>query len=147
MAEYYEAAFRCTRYDAEIHDRPLPGKEIAEELSAALVKLGLTPIGVFDEEPFWTVRMPHSSGTIDVLVYVYSPDSERMKAVWCVSVKSKMGFLGRLRKKQEDPATIALLNALHEALQSLPHVQDIRWFNELPSDPYTSSNWAMRPMV
>jgi hypothetical protein len=145
MAESYEAAFRCTHYDAEILDRPFPGESLAQELSFALSRFGLKPIGVFDEEPFWTVRVPHGSGTNDVLVYVHSPNKERSKAVWCVSVSSKKSFLDRLRGKQQDPSTLTLLNALHDALQSLPHVQDIRWFHELPSDPYDSSNWSVRP--
>jgi hypothetical protein len=147
MARYNEAAFHCTRYDASIGDRPLPGRELAEELSAALVKLGLTPVGVFDEEPFWAVRIPHGSGTTDVLVFVHSPDSDRAKAVWCLSVNAKVSFLDRLRRKKEDPQTVALLNALHEALLSLPHIQDIRWFKELPSDPYDSGDWVERPTI
>jgi hypothetical protein len=147
MTRSNEAAFHCTRYDASIIDRPLPGRELAAELSAALVKLGHTPVGVFDEEPFWAVRVPLGSGTTDVLVFVHSPDSDRAKAVWCLSVNLKTSFLDRLRGKKEDASTVPLLNALHEALLSLPHVQDIRWFKELPSDPYDSASWAERPTV
>lgn len=146
MAGYNEAAFHCSRYDASIVDRPLPGRELAEELSAALVKRGLTPVGVFDEEPFWAVRMPLGSGTTDVLVFVHSPDSDRTKAVWCLSVNVKVSFLDRLRGRREEPSTVVLLTALHEALLSLPHVHDIRWFKELPVDPYDSGDWAERPM-
>ena len=146
MEVFYDVAFRALDYDATLGDGPeLPGRQLAEDIAASLRELGRSPLGVFNEEPFWAIRFASGSRTLDVLVGLYLPDEERDKAIWWVSVPSSLGFFDRLFRKAEGPSTILLLEAINAALQSDDRIRDVRWFKELPAEPYESSKYSNLP--
>jgi hypothetical protein len=147
MSKSYDAAFRCATHDPNpvSGGDALPGKQIAEELSEALSRLGMTPVGVFCEEPFWAVRVPEGASTVDVLVYVYHPDRDWNNAVWAVSIESTQSSMFGVLKREESPTRTAIVRAVDSALQSVPHVRDIRWFRGLPASPYGTDKFLIRP--
>jgi hypothetical protein len=144
----YEAAFRAPHCDPTASVGSwLPGRQLAEYLAGRLQATDLGSVEVVDEEPFWVVRVPGESGPIDVLVYIYLPSEDPEDAVWSVCVPCQLGFFDRLLGRQERPQIVALLEAIHRALQTEGGIRDVRWFKELPANPYRTSKFGNVPVT
>ena len=125
----------------------LPGEQLARDLMLALEGTGYSSLEVVNEEPFWVIRIPADPKPIDVDVGLFLPAEIREKAIWWVSVPSRLGGFARLLGKPEDPQIIELLEALHTVLQTHPNIVDVRWFKKLPAEPYRSSKFANHPIA
>jgi hypothetical protein len=128
MGLEYSVAFRSSKHDGAVLDRPLPGKGLAQEISDGLMQLDVLSEGVFDEEPFWEIRCVIDGKRIPVLVYIFQPNSVPHNAVWGISFSSQVGLLANLFGRNDVHEVQKLARALHEVLSTLGDVRGVRWF-------------------
>ncbi len=148
MKIYYDAAFRSAAFDPTLAlGESLPGRELAHDLGRALEEIGQAVREVSLDEPFWVIRVPTEPREIGILVYLYVPAEEGTEPVWAVSVPSTIGWLGRLLGKTEADSIVALLRDLDTVLRRDDRLRDIRWFRELPIDPYEAGDYSGSPVV
>lgn len=148
MTIYPEAAFRSTAYQTSLEEQSvLPGRQLAEDLASGLRDLGHEVSGVTNDEPFWAVNIKLPKQSISLLVYLYYPNPDPGQAIWSVSIPFKLGLFSKLAGKQPDAAVVAVAQAVDMALQKCGKVYDIRWFKELPAEPFKASQYSAQPIA
>lgn len=150
MADSYEAALRSDRYHADPFSGDgdaIPGEPLAIDISAELRQSGYSEVRILDESPLWVLRVRLDDGDADIDVSLFLPSEKPHEAVWNVSIPSRRGLLDRLLGRPEPEAIQALARAVHDALERIPGVSNIRWFRKWPADPYKAESYSVRPEV
>ncbi len=110
---------------------------------SGLRKRGFQVSDIECEEPFFVTRCRSGEDQYEVLSYIYTPDKK--DPVWVVECLPTIGFLGKLFGKSEDTQIAPVLNAVDETLRNYPHVREMRWFADLPSEPFSVDSYETSP--
>ncbi len=138
----FDARFPDLKGLARDADR-IPGRELAEIVSRGLRQAGIAIAGPVCEEPFFTLRCEAGGQTITLLCYLYAPDT----GTWVVEAPQHQGFLSRLLRRPRTEGLRRVLEALHQTLLREPRVREMRWFAELPVEPFGKMPYGVGPFA
>lgn len=142
-----EAALRTTLEEAHTR-RGIPGEQLAQRIADGLRTRGITCGDVYRDEPFWSFSVRTATREVHVSAYLYRPDDVHEKAIWGVSLLAPArGPLRRLFSRADDSDLPPILEALQSALGTDGAIWDVRWFKELPFEPYEADSYALHPVI
>lgn len=121
----------------------VPGRELGELITAGLRQRGFAAEDVSYEEPFFTTRCQSGNYRYEVQSFIYVPGET--DAVWAVDCPPTLGAWARFSGKSEDAELSAVLIAIHETLKNDARVIDMRWFKELPAEPFSVLQYGRSP--
>jgi hypothetical protein len=121
----------------------VPGRELAELITEGLRQRGFDAEDVSYEEPFFTTRCQSGDYRYEVLSYIYVPAGA--DAVWAVDCAPTLGTWAKLTGKSEEAEHGAVLIAIHDTLKKDARVIDMRWFKDLPGEPFSVQKYGRSP--
>jgi hypothetical protein len=121
--EFRSAAFPVTLEEEQETTTGISGMALAEWVSAQLLARGYRPSEVIPKDVGWCVPVAASPHTL----YVTCAGTDDQNDGWRIFVHTEGGFITRLFRKDRRRAEVdTLFNALKQALQAAPDVQEIR---------------------
>ena len=142
MRGEFDATFPSLRSLPKNGDR-VPGRPLGDLVADGLRARGFTTSDVQCEEPFFVTRCRSGERTYPVAAYLAYLD--HTGPAWVVSCRRTIGFLGRLLGKSEDIELTRVLEAIDDALKKDGRITDIRWFPDVPYDPFSQTEYALSP--
>ena len=121
----------------------MPGRQLGELVSSGLRKRGFEAEDVSYEEPFFVTLCRSGEIEYEVLSYIYWPD--KRDRIWAVDCSPRLGFIPKLFGRSEESKLGAILGAIHDILKSEPRVRKMRWFKDLPAEPFAVRRYALSP--
>lgn len=142
-----DAALRTTVEAARVRS-DIPGQQLAQRVAEGLRKQEVTCGDVYRDEPFWSFSVSTAIRDVHVSAYLYRPDDVAEKAIWGVTLFAPVpGLLRRLFSPPDESDLQPILEALHTVLTLDDAIWDLRWFKELPVEPYQADSYFLYPVI
>ena len=142
-----DAALRTTLDDSQARNG-IPGQQLAQRIAEGLRTRGVECDDVYRDEPFWSFSVRTATRQVHISAYLYRPDDVAEKAMWGVSLFAPVPkLLRRLFSPPDESGLQPILEALHTVLATDDAIWDVRWFKELPPEPYEADSYSHYPVI
>ena len=138
----FSAVFPELNTIKEGQDR-IPGRELADFLHNGLKSHGFEVSEIENVEPLFSIKCKSGQLTYEILVSLYDPDAEQ--PIWVIECPCKLGILAKLMGKKEDEELRTILAGIYSALSQKDKVWEMRWFKNLPAEPYSEVSYDLYP--